>query len=118
MAENPFSRDRWVRLEVDYEAYGVWNRDGIACSPDYLPVAAATVARIRAWQQTFDEATRGFEGVESDELDQKLLAHWIDGFDIANEVKAQLLDWTVVVGGTPFEHEVVPRARRRSKPSD
>lgn len=118
MTGNPLARDRWVRIESDFGASGVWNRDGAACTPDWLPVAAATVAHIRAWQETYDDIMLVFERMDPSELEQKMRAHWSEGFVIAHAVKAELPDWTVVVGDAPFEYEVVPRARRRSKPPD
>lgn len=109
MHDNSLTRHRWVRIETDYGADGVWNRDGAACSADWLPVSPELIARIRAWQAVCDDFLGVLEEIQRGGLVNEQRDHWIEGFEIAKEVKAALPDWTVIVGDAPFEFEVVPR---------
>ena len=92
-AENlaAFRGERWVRLMCDYSAEGVWQRDGVAIAPEWLPIRPELALRIHRWQEFYEEVL-GPEDIHSDKVD----AFAEEGLAIAIQVKQQLPDWTVI----------------------
>ena len=98
----------WVRIMCDACAEGVWNHDGESCAAADLPMPPDLLARLRAWQASYDAA----------ELDDDQAFDWAaftaEGCSIAQAVKAALPDWTVIyfdearlrAGRRPCEVEV------------
>lgn len=93
-ADNTLVQHKWVRVMCDYEADGVWDKEGCGVSADDLPVSAATRAQLRAWQHDYsmrcddhhDPAVRVFDNA----------AHAAAGLPIAQAIKRELPDWTVI----------------------
>lgn len=76
----------WVRIMADYCADGVWDRDGVGFSADDLPISSALRARLRAWQKRFD--------LDQEPPDRESFS--AEGRDVAECIKRELPDWTVV----------------------
>jgi hypothetical protein len=107
-------RDRWVRVMADILADGVWDVSGCGRSCEELPISAALVARIRAWQEWHDRFNDEVERDDGDETVESppgwdIGAFAAEGLDLAKALKAELgPDWTVV-----YHDEA---AARRSEP--
>ena len=65
--------------------------EGGSCAADDLPVPAALVERIRAWQAWYDRDENSWGLFGGD-----VVAFSAEGLAIAKAVKAVLPDWTVV----------------------
>jgi hypothetical protein len=88
MASDGKTESGWVRVMCDHMADGVWSRNG-AMDADDLPVPAPLVARIRAWQLSFEHLP--------DEIPpERFEAFCVEGLDIARSIKSHLPDWTVI----------------------
>jgi hypothetical protein len=91
MSEDEAFPGRWVQIMPDIYASGVWNKEGVQCSRDSLPIPQALRDRIEAWQEVYNK-------LDLDEFDGEVV-DWnpfgAEGLAIAREVKAVLSDWTV-----------------------
>jgi hypothetical protein len=102
---------RWVRIMCDYEASGVWSKDGMPSDIDGLPVAMDLRTQITDWQRLYASK------------DSSLLVHdWVHwrtfrdtGLALAVQVKWQLPDWTVVYHDElEFERTMTTTVRPRA----
>lgn len=84
----------WVRIMCDYCADAVWDREGCAADADDLPVTPELRARLRAWQGDYE--THDTFQPRGGWSDERWAAFTVEGRAIAEEVKRQLPDWTVV----------------------
>lgn len=84
-----FSGVKWVRLRADYEASGIWWKDGVLGTPEDLPIDKELRVRIHRLQEAYDLSP--IEGPWSGHA-----SFSEDGLRIALSLKAALLDWTVV----------------------
>lgn len=86
--------EKWIRVMCDYCAEGVWALGG-STSPIYLPIDLPLIARIFEWQKVYEEFETHYTDTNPTH-DPDYLAWAEEGFQIAMEVKRQLLDWTVI----------------------
>ena len=91
MDDNLLVAHKWVRILADNSADGVWDIEGCGCCADDLPIPAALIDRIRAWQAWYDRDENGW-GLFKGDVD----AFAAEGLAVARAVKAALPDWTVV----------------------
>jgi hypothetical protein len=98
--------NKWVRIMCDYSADGVWARNGGGAMLEDLPVSADLRARIRAWQDWYEKYS--YPDFSNAPLGFDIDAFSIEGLAIANAVKAELPDWTVVYHD---EAKAAPRYR-------
>lgn len=90
---------------ADHTADGVWDVSGCGRSCDELPIGAALIARIRAWQAWFDaeEEAMVFDPPPFEWMDAPgapVDAFHAEGRDIVRALKAELPpDWTAIYGG-------------------
>ena len=89
--DNALVADKWVRIMADSCADGVWAEGGGFCSADQLPISAALIERIRAWQDWYDRDENDWGLFKGD-----VQAFSQEGLVIARAVKSALPDWTVV----------------------
>ncbi len=106
---------KWLRLMCDYSAEGVWNHRGAATSLARYPISDALAARILAWQNWY-ECMLG---------DETGAARWSDFFGtdfseagrtLAQAVKQELPDWTVVYFDDARWKEVYQQGLDRTDP--
>ena len=67
MDDNLLVAHKWVRILADNSADGVWDIEGCGCCADDLPIPAALIDRIRAWQTWYDRDENGWTVVYFDE---------------------------------------------------
>lgn len=91
--ENSLTRHRWVRIMADFSADGVWNQQGELCDLADLPVSDALKHRISAWMDWYD---READPDDRNGISFDLRQFSEQGLAIAQDVKRELLDWTVV----------------------
>ena len=85
-------KERWIRVMCDFSADGVWNQEGLATSPDVLPISIELMMRIYAWQAVY-ETLDPLDGP----VDPNDFAQFVnEGFQIAVEMKRQLPNWTII----------------------
>lgn len=89
--DNELIAHKWVRILADSSAEGVWEIGGGGTTADALPVPAALIQRIRAWQAWYDRDEDKWGLFRGD-----VVAFSAEGLAIARAVKAALPDWTVV----------------------
>ena len=90
-------RDKWVYIDAEFDAQGIWTKGGSACSAHDVPVSEDVVQRILEWQRRYNyEAPPPFdrEGYVWGSFDVEDFSR--QGLDIARALKTQLPDWTVV----------------------
>lgn len=85
--------DRWVRIMADYCAEGVWDSEGYAHTPDDLPLSDGLRADIRVWAAWYD---RDCEDGMPDPKPFPLGDFAAQGLILAQRVKGELPDWTVI----------------------
>ena len=54
--------DKFVRVECDFGAWGLWNRQGAALRPEHLDLSPTLSLALRAWQGHYDEYEPGLTG--------------------------------------------------------
>jgi hypothetical protein len=117
--------DKWVRVMADFHAEGVWNKDGAGCSADELPISNALNVRLLNWQGQYDEECEDYlPDDERSERGRKFdrAAFSEEGRQIAQAIKAELPDWTLIYfddekafgretdgDRSAFEYEIAPR---------
>lgn len=98
-------RDRWVRVYADICASGVWDVSGGGGGGEDLPISAALVVRIDAWQDWHDRLDSEYSKRHTEphlhfweqHPDAPLDALNAEGEAIAQALRAELpSDWTVV----------------------
>ena len=99
--------DKWVRIMCDYSADGVWRKDGAGTSAEELPISSALLARLRAWQETYERLDPVFP--EGRDLTAEIAAFSEDGRQIARAVKWELPDWTIVYFDEERSGSHIPR---------
>lgn len=114
---NPLAEACWVRIMCDYCADPVWARGGGNCDLESLPVSPGLIDRLRAWARLY-KGKSSSTGVLNWRHRRQFSE---EGLAIAEAVKAELPDWTVVyhdeemceetvwTDGTPrsvFEYEI------------
>jgi hypothetical protein len=90
--ESTLRARKWVALDCDYSTDGVKSYNAEYCCADELPVDAAIIARIRAWQEEYE----AFLDMPEDEAKVRGPLYDAEGLAIAQALKAALPDWTVV----------------------
>lgn len=84
-------QEKWVRVMADYDADGIWRKDGCMMSIDDLPVSRQIAWNLGCWQAVHDRYDH--EGP----MDKKTLAWFAEsGRQIAKRIKQELPDWTVI----------------------
>ena len=84
--------ERWLRVDCDYAAEGLWTPSGAAISVVNVPISGPLRDRLIAWQRWFDEAAAPWENGNAYDWD----LHERIAIDIARCIKRELPDWTVV----------------------
>lgn len=106
---------KWLRIMCDYSAEGVWNHRGAATSLAAYPISDALAARILAWQNWYECMLGDLTGA----------ARWNDFFGmdfseagrmLAQAVKQELPDWTVVYFDDARCNEVYEQGLDRTDP--
>lgn len=92
----------WIRVECDFLAGGVWDREQSTVQPEFLPISDDLVFRILRWNDMYDRSV-GYRNKPTEEL---LAQHDGEGLAIAKAFKRECPEWTVV-----FTHELRRRAR-------
>lgn len=113
--------DKWLRVMCDYEADGLWRKDGDSIGADSVPISVDLRRRLAAWQDWFERDYESYlppcQRTKNFDFD----AFSREGLEIAKAIKAELPDWTVVYFDeaksrewartnderAPFEYEVV-----------
>jgi len=85
-------KERWIRVMCDFSADGVWNQDGLATSPEVLPISIELMVRIHTWQAVYETLDPMDGPVDPNDFVQ--FVH--EGFLIAVEMKRQLPNWTII----------------------
>src|SRR3954469_19940564 len=97
-------RRRNLRLMADYGSAGVWDHDGAPLDPARLPLSPRLRARVTRWCARFQAS---FET----EIDLEAFA--AEGRAIAQAVKKELPDWSVVY----FDEAAAARRGYRGSPA-
>lgn len=84
--------DKWLRVDCDYYAEGLWTPTGAMTSVFDVPIPEPLRQRILAWQAWFDESAVPWEA--GNPYDWEL--HAATAYDIARCIKRTLPEWTVV----------------------
>lgn len=58
--------DNFVRVMCDFNAGGLWNRQGSALTSEHLGLSPALSLALRAWQGHYDEYEPGLSGQQFD----------------------------------------------------
>jgi hypothetical protein len=98
--QREFLATKWVRIMCEWTCEGIWDKTGIPRSIEDLPVSEVLQARIMAWQERYEE----IDGLDECDFNAPPVipdrSRWIafsaDGLKIAQEVKRELPDWTVM----------------------
>lgn len=92
------AEEKWVRIMADFAAEGVWNKDGAGESIDQLPITQTLRDRAMAWQRWYEQCDDYFPPEARDDPARKFdtKAFSQEGFQIAQAIKLELPDWTVV----------------------
>lgn len=117
------SDDKWVRVMCDFEAEGLWRKDGAEVAMDEIPISIEVKRRLAAWQDWFERDYENYlppsQRTKSFDFD----AFSREGLEIAKAIKTELPEWTVVYfdearsrawvrttdeNARPFEYEIVP----------
>lgn len=84
--------DRFLRVDCDYEAEGLWDKRGRMVSADSVPVDQALRDRIKAWNAWYSDEAMPWR--PDDRYNWEL--HRLNAEDIARCLKRSLGDWTIV----------------------
>lgn len=95
-----FLATKWVRVMCEWACEGLWDKGGLPRGIDELPVSDGLQARLMAWQERYEVLA----AEEENDLDasppirdrSRWVAFSADGLKIAQDVKRELPDWTVM----------------------
>ena len=88
--------EKWVRIMADYDADGIWNIRGAAEPADLLPISGVLRQRLLAWQRRYDKECEDYLPVAERTTEFDLADFSQEGLKIAQAIKAELPDWTVL----------------------
>lgn len=86
---------KWLRVMADYEACGLWQSPGIEADLETLPLSAKLVTELQAWSAlfpSFDAELDNMGDIHTSEGHQFIKT----GLHIAQQIKAELPDYTVL----------------------
>lgn len=98
--ENTLVTRKWVRIMCDDCSDGVWNQEGEDDTPEDLPILQSLRDEILAWAAEYDQIFRDEHERDFKVDEPRLRAFGAEGLRLAQEVKRQLPDWTVIYHDT------------------
>jgi hypothetical protein len=108
--EQPESPRRFVKVMPEYTSTGLWNTQGANLEESEVPMSAALLNRLRAWCAWYE---RNDEHLPMPDRKFDLDAFSAEGLKIAQALKAELPDWTVV-----YFDEAKLMASMRARPKE
>jgi hypothetical protein len=89
------SKQKWIRLMADHSSTGIWLSDGLMAEPDELPVSLALHARIETRCGWYEQnQSYLFSHEKTREVNYGPFSQ--EGLNIAQAIKAELPEWTVI----------------------
>jgi len=81
--------NRWIRVFVHDQGYGVWDSDNNPIDPDVLPISADLETVLGEWMGQYWNRREPMTTAQLEEFSQK-------GLIVARALKTELPTWTII----------------------